>query len=248
MIDRIAYLELHHRHAGELRRQPGGAEIVLHRLADLGDRGVEALATDDLGIEREHHQRQRAVLRQQLAADDLVGEHALLQGVIGRPGRQFLGEQRRRQLARLRRLPRREQRDQAAHAVDQLQIGDKVTDFLDGPAVHQILALDDDENVVLGRGKALGHLFVLVELLCVGAEQLAERVVNLEAVDAESRRDAEQRQNYGGQYRCAQRDQADPLEAVCEIMQLARRGSSSGRLIWRGIFCGHRASFRHVVH
>src|SRR5262249_7592469 len=156
-------------------------------------------------------QRQRAVLRQKLAADDLVAQHALHQRVISSPGRQFLRKQRRRQLAGLGRLPRREQRDQATDAVDQLQIGDKVADFLDRLPRHQILALDDDQNVVFSRGKALGHLFVLVELLGLGAKQLAQRIVDLQVVDTQRGPNAEQRQNYGGQHRRPQWDQADPL-------------------------------------
>ena len=84
------------------------------RLADLADDVPRACALDDLRIEREHHEREPPVVRQQFAADDLVRRHALDQLLIGGAGRQGLGEQRRRNLAGFRRLPRRKQRDQPA--------------------------------------------------------------------------------------------------------------------------------------
>ena len=138
-------------------------------------------------------------------------------------GRQRLREHRRRQLALLRRLAGREQRNQAAHAVDQLQIGDEVAELLDRLPRHQILALDHHQHVEFAGGEALGHLFVLPKFLGVGAKQLAQRVVDLDALDAEGRDDAKQRQDDGRNNRRAQRDQADPLQPIGQVVQLARR-------------------------
>ena len=115
---------------------------------------VELVAGDDRRIERQHDQRQRAVLGQQLAADDLVGFHGLDELVVVGALRQFRGKQRRRQLARRRRLARREQRDQAARAVDQLQVGDEVAELLQVVARQQRLALDHDQHVEFGRREA----------------------------------------------------------------------------------------------
>ena len=157
------------------------------------------------------------------------------QRVVGGPGRQLLRKHRRGKPALLRRLPRREQRDEAAHAVDQLKVGDEVAELLDRIPRHQVLALDHDQHVELGGGKALGHLFVLAELLGVGAEQLAERIVDLDTLDAERRGDAKQGQDDGGQDRSAEGNEADPLNAVGQIVQLARRGSI-GRHNWRESF------------
>ena len=125
--------------------------------------------------------------------------------------RQLGGEQRRRQFARRRRLTRREQRDEAARAVDKLQVGDEITQLLEVVARQQILALDHDEDVeFLGR-EFLGHLLVLVELLGVGAEELAQRVVDLDALDAEHRADHQQHQDDAGDDRCLHRNEAKPL-------------------------------------
>ena len=43
----VADLELHHRHAGKLGVEPGSGEILFHRLADLADDVVQALALHD---------------------------------------------------------------------------------------------------------------------------------------------------------------------------------------------------------
>jgi hypothetical protein len=146
-------------------------------------------AGDDIGLERQHDQRQRAVLGQQLAANDLVGFDGLDELVVVGALRQFRREQRRRQLAGRRRLARREQRNQAARAVDELQIGDEIAQFLEIFALEQRLALDHDQHVEFDRREALGFRFVLAVFPGIGAEQLAERVVDLDAIDAEQRAD-----------------------------------------------------------
>jgi hypothetical protein len=111
----------------------------------------------------------------------------LHQRVVRRALRQLVGKYRRRQVVALRRLARREQRDQPARAVDQLQVGDDVAQLLDGIALEQRLALDDDQHVVFARGKPARDLLVLSELGRVAAEQLAERIVDLQPIDAERR-------------------------------------------------------------
>ena len=174
---------------------------------------VELVAGDHLRIERQHDQRQRAVLRQQLAADDLVVFDRLDELVVVGALRQLGREQRRGQLARRRRLPRREQRDQAARAVDELQVGDEVAQLLEIVARQQGLALDHDEDVEFARRESLGHLFVLVEFLGVGAEQLAQRIVDLDALDAEHRADDQHDQDDAGHDRRLDRDQADAAPA-----------------------------------
>jgi hypothetical protein len=49
---------------------------------NLTDDVAQTTACDDIGVKCEDDQRQLAVLRQQLAADDLVAHHALDQLVI----------------------------------------------------------------------------------------------------------------------------------------------------------------------
>ena len=173
---------------------------------------VSLLRGHHLRVERQHDQRQRAVFRQQLAADDLVGLHSLDElGVVGALG-QLSGEQRRRQLARRRRLPRREQRDQPAGAVDQLQIGDEVAQLLQIPRASRFLPSTTTRTSNSLRREFLGHLFVLMEFLGVGAEQLAQRIVDLDAIDAEHRADHQDREDDAGQHRRLHRDQAKPLQ------------------------------------
>ena len=164
-------------------------EVVLHQLADVADGLAELVARDHVRLERQHDQRQRAVFGQQLAADDLVAFDGLDELVVVGALGQFGREQRRRQLARRRRLPRREQRDQAAGAVDELQVGDEIAQLLEIVARQQRLALDHDQDVEFGRREALRLRLVLLVFLGVGAEQLAERIVDLDAVDAEDRAD-----------------------------------------------------------
>ena len=154
---------------------------------------AELVAGDHVGFERQHDQRQRAVFGQQLAADDLVGFDGLDELVVVGALRQFGREQRRRQLARRRRLPRREQRNQAARAVDQLQVGDEIAQLFEIVARQQRLAFDHDQHVEFGRREALGFRFVLLVVLGIGAEQLAERIVDLDALDAEDRADDQRR-------------------------------------------------------
>ena len=76
-LDRVADLELHDRHAGKLSGQPGIGQVLADGLADLADDVAQAVALDDARIERQHDQRQLAVHRQELAADDLVRHHAI---------------------------------------------------------------------------------------------------------------------------------------------------------------------------
>jgi hypothetical protein len=69
-------------------------------------------------------------------------------------------------------LTRREQRDDAARAVDQLDVGDEVAKLLERAPRQQVVAFDDDEHVVFARRKAACHLLELLELGRVGAKQL----------------------------------------------------------------------------
>ena len=82
-LDRIADLELHHGDAGKLGFQILPGEIVRHRLADFADDLAQFAALDDGWVEREDDEGKLAVCRQELAADDLIVQHAFDHGVIG---------------------------------------------------------------------------------------------------------------------------------------------------------------------
>ena len=154
-FDRVADFELHDRNARQVLAQPGIGEIRGHDFADFADGFFQPVVADNRRLQREHDQRQRAVFRQQLAADDLVGFDGLDELVIVGALRQVGGKQRRGQLARRRRLTRREQRDQAARAFDELQVRDQVPDLFQVVPPQQRLALDHDQHVEFGRRKAL---------------------------------------------------------------------------------------------
>ena len=59
-----------------------------------GGAGVSVVAADDLRIKRQHDQRQGAILRQKLAADDLVCHHTADQLVVLCPFRKVFREKR----------------------------------------------------------------------------------------------------------------------------------------------------------
>ena len=80
-------------------------------------------------------------------------------------------------------------------------------------AREQILAFDDDEHVEFARRKSPRHLLVLFELGRIRAEQLTERIVDLDPRDAKGRGDHQRdrgdgddpRMRQGQEGRCARR-------------------------------------------
>ena len=90
-------------------------------------------------------------------------------------------------------------------------------------ALEQRRSLDHDQDVVFARGEALRHFLELMELRRVGAEKLAQRIVDLDAHEAECGGDREQDQDDDARDREAERDQADPLDPIGEVMPLDAR-------------------------
>ena len=92
-LDRIADLELHHRHAGELGSQSGAGQMFpatpcgpLRSAAQAGPGPVAS------GSKREHHQGQLAVRRQHFVANDFIRHHALDECLVLVALRQRVGE------------------------------------------------------------------------------------------------------------------------------------------------------------
>ena len=71
-LDGIADLELHDRHAGQLALRPVPARSSSMVLRMSSTTVGELSLSTSVGIERQNDQRQLAVVREQLAADDLV--------------------------------------------------------------------------------------------------------------------------------------------------------------------------------
>ena len=86
--------------------------------------------------------------------------------------------------AGFRRLTRRENRDDAARAIDQLMVGDEIAQPIDQFARKQFLSFNDDEHIELAQQKPPRHLLVFPEFRGVRTEQLAEQIVDLQSCDA----------------------------------------------------------------
>ena len=181
-------------------------------LIDLGHDRIEALIGDDGPVEGKQDQGQRAVVGEELAGDDLVVANLVDEFVVGRAGRELGRKDGPGDFARFWRLARREQRHQSVHALDELQLGDEIAKCVDGFPRQQLIAGDDDEHVIFAGGEALRERFVVVEFGRIGAEQLRQRVVDAELVDAEQGGNGDGNDEGGGEGGIAQRSEAKPLE------------------------------------
>ena len=220
VFDGLADFKLHHGNAGKLRCQPRTTEIGGHRFVDVVDGGAQFIALGDLWRESENDQGQLAVLRQKLAANDLIGHHAVNQFAVGGAFRQLIWKQRRRNLVFFLGLARREHRDHPSRAIDQLKVYDEVSQFFDRVAREQVLAFDDDEHVEFARRKSPRHLLVLSELGRIRAKQLTERIVDFDSRDAKGRGDHQPDRGDGDNPGMRQRQKADALDAEGDRMQL----------------------------
>ena len=132
----------------------------VHRLAYLTHDARKLVRSGRGRSERQHHQGEFAVWRQKFAADDLIRLHALDERLIFGPLRKGGRKQRWRHLPVVWRLAGGKDRNQAARTVDQLEIDGKAAKFLQRVAFEKRVAFNDDEDVELVRGKALGYFFV----------------------------------------------------------------------------------------
>ena len=124
-----------------------------------------------------------------------------------------------------RRLTRRKQRDDAARAIDQLQVGDEIAQLSERLSRESsVVAFDDDQHVDI---RSTGNRFVTSSYCwnsgVFGAEQLAERIIDLDAADAEGRENGGDRQDGSDEIGKAQGDEADTLDPVSQRMQFAPR-------------------------
>jgi hypothetical protein len=219
-LDGIADLELHHRHAGQFRREASAFQILRHALTDIADHAVEFRALHDVRVERQNDEGQSAVVREQLAADEVIAHHVIDQLLILGTLRQLLRKERSGNATVHRRLARGKQRNDAARAVDELQVGDETAQLVDRIAGEQRLAFDHHQNVVFVRRKPPRHFFELLEFRCIRSEQLAERIVDLDLEDAKDGRNCQQKPDRDRNEGRADRDEAEPLDAECDVVPL----------------------------
>ncbi len=189
-LDGVADLQLHDRRAGHLGRQPRALQLLVDRGIDLADDHLGGLLLHHLAVERDDDHRQLAVVGEEFSFDDVVRlerrDHRVVGGtVLGH----LIWNKRRGVTARIRLAARRQHRDEARDAVDELQLRRQTREGLELLALEEVGSLDDDEHVVLAGGKALVDRLVAAELLGVGAEQLREGIVDLQLEDADKAED-----------------------------------------------------------
>ena len=105
--------------------------------------------------------------------------------------------------------------------------------------------LDHDQHVEFGGRKPLGHGLILLVVLGIGAEQLAQRV-DLDPLDAEQRGHDQHGQDDHGHDRRLDRDQAHTLQPEGDA--LARRRLLDGCDVDAtfGVLIEHTLSSSHV--
>ena len=196
--------------------RPTGASSFLQIAVDAADDFPGALGLHELAVERDDGQRQLPVRRQELALDDVVGPHRLDDLVVLGAVGQLVGHDRRRIAVRVRLAAGREHGDQPVHAVGELQVDDGAAEGFELRLLEEVLALDDDQHVVLAGGKAAVDLLVAPELLGVGAEELGKRVVDPEQRQAPARQDGQRDDQQKRDGRRPQPDQTQPLQSERE--------------------------------
>jgi hypothetical protein len=121
------------------------------------------------------------VLGEELAPQDLVLPDLSDQLVVILPLGQLGRKKGRWEVPTLGRTASREQRDDAPHAVHELQVGDEFARFAERVSREQRRPIQHDQNIVLGRRKLAREGLELLVIGRVGLEQLAEGIVDLQA-------------------------------------------------------------------
>ena len=103
-------------------------------------------------------------------------------------------------------------------------------------AIEQTLAFDDDEHIEFARRKPSCHFLILLEFRRVGTKQLAQRIVDLELGDAETRGDCEEDRGKGDDTGKVQGDETDAFDAESKLVQRFFGGFSRRRLGLAGIY------------
>ena len=139
-LQRLADFELHHRHAGQLRRngrRPCRSSAMVWRMSRW--RGRACAPSDDSRARSDSTTSARSpVVGQQLAADQLIAHHALIRALDNAaPSGRGSGNSGVGGPPFSRGLARRKHRDHPARALDQLQVGDGCPQFLDRVAFEQ---------------------------------------------------------------------------------------------------------------
>ena len=127
-----------------------------------------------------------------------------------------------------------------------MQVGDHVADLFEVLAGQQRLALDHDQHVEFGRREALGDGLVLLVVLGIGAEQLAQRIVDLDPLDAEQRSHHQRGENDHRHDRRLDRDQPHPLESEGDALARGRLLGGLDVDVTFGVLVEHTLSSSHV--
>ncbi len=135
----------------------------------------------------------------------------------------------------MRRLAGRENRNETARAIDQLQVRGEIPQLFDRFAFEQSLAFDDDEHIEFARRKPLGHFLILLEFRRIGRNNWLSDSSTLSLA----------RDKDGGKGKM-QGDEADTLDAESKFVQPFFGVVPSRRLCLAGMFdC--QVSLREVI-
>ena len=227
-LEGVADFELHDRHAGQLGREAGPLQVLVRGPADVVHDRLELAAVDGGGLERKDDDREPAVVREQLAADDLVALHLVDECMVGAPLRQGIGKEGLRHSALRGGLARGEHRESAARAVDQLHVGDEVAQLLDRLAGEQRLAAHHDQDVVFARREIARNLLELFERRILRPEQLAQRVVGLDALDSQDGQNGDRERGENRRRRRLERNERQALDSERDAARTARRLGGQG--------------------
>jgi hypothetical protein len=209
----VADLELHHRRAGQMRLEAGAGQLLAQQRVDAADDLLGALLLYRGAVEGKHRQRQLAVVGQELARHDLVAFERGDDGIVGRPVGQLVGNDGRRIAGGVWLAARGQHRHDAVHPVGELQVDDGAAEGFELLLLQEILTLDHHQHVVFARRKPAVDLLVTAKLLGVGAEQLGERIVDLEERQAPPGEDRHQDDQNHGQARSRQANESSPFKS-----------------------------------
>ena len=208
----IADLELHDRGAGQFGVETTPVQLVVDDLLNAADDFSRPFLDDKLAIERDDHQRQFTVVRQEFAGNDVVGLEPLDELIVVRSLGQLIGNERRCIAVGVGLVARREHGNQAIDAFGKVQLDGQIGEALEVVTRQQRLAVDDDQDIELAGGKAPVDLLVLAEFLCIGAKQLGQRIVDFQPRYADHREGGQNHDQKRGQGRCLECDEAEPVQ------------------------------------
>jgi hypothetical protein len=212
--DRIA----DHRKAGDGHRHVAAGKHVLGGRLDLVGQPAGDCQRRLLLARRDGEDDRRAVGREQPVAEDRVGANALDQ--VGGQSAGRVGDDRRRVVGCVRRVAQGEKGIDGVDAVDELQFELEVLQLLEILGRTDVLALNQDEQLVLRVDEIVGGRHIVAESLGVAGEDVAQVVVEAEVHHAVAGKDGDNQQDAEPHARALIGKQSDALQAETDSQSL----------------------------